>query len=231
MIAMERIMKKEFQKIQNVLIELFNAQKHLVHSGEVTEGYWELQDLFPPMENQDQIKDLMDIKTGKMKTNFLESDQFLYFPPIPNHPKTLIIFSMDYDFHITSDNISFYIIVFHYSNDVKQDPSYLGFRFEGPEGTPSTTSRHNYWHMQIVKEFKGRHAAKFPKIHKWLPEDMPCIPMKANSAITLLICLLFSFYGNPLFNEIDVALEEEHKKPLDGILCIEGKKSKKKIKK
>jgi hypothetical protein len=224
---MEQMMKRDFQKIQDILIELFHTQRHLVHSKKVTEGYWKLQDKFRPMEDQDQIKDLMDIKTGKMKTNFLDSNFFLYFPPIPHHEKTILIFSMDCDLHTTPDNISFYIIVFHYSNDVEEDPSYLGFRFEGPEGTPKAASRHNYWHMQIVKEFKGRHASKFPKIHKWLPEDMPCIPIKANSAVTLLICLLFSFYGNEIFKEIEVSFDEEHKKQLDGILCIDRKKQKK----
>jgi len=224
-------MNKQFQKIQDILLELFHTQRHLVHTKTVTEGYWKLQDIFHPMEDQDQIKDLMDIRTGKLKTNFLDSDFFLYFPPILDHPKTILIFSMDCDLDASPSNISFYIIVFQYSNDTDEDPGYLGFRFEGPEGTENTISRHSYWHVQIVKEFKGRHASKFPKVHKWLPVDMPCIPIRANNPISLLICLLFSFYGNQLFNEINVSFEEEHKKPLEGILCIDTKKSKKRMKK
>jgi hypothetical protein len=169
----------------------------------------------------------MDINRGKLRTNFLDSDKFLYFPPIPKNEKTIIIFSMDYNFRASMNKISFYIIVFQYPHNVKENPSYLGFRFESPEGMKGKKSRHDYWHVQIVKEFKGRHASKFPPIHKWLPVDMPCIPIKAHNPVSLLICLLFSFYGNQFFNAIDISFEEEDKRSLEGILCIEREKGKK----
>ena len=212
-------MKEEFKKLQEILLKLFDSQQHLVHTDKLPEDYYKLFDVFNPIQNQNQIINLMNVKEGT-QTDFSNSDYFLYLPPLSQDPKTIPILSMDCDLDESPSNVSFYIVIFRYPDDGGSIPSYLGFRFEGPEGSGDAASRHDYWHVQIIKEFKGRHGQKFPKYHNWLPVKMPCIPIKAECPVSLLICLLFSFYGNQLFADINFSLRGDHTRPLDGILRI-----------
>jgi len=194
-------------------------QQHLVHTHQLPDDYYRLFSVFNPIQNQDQIINLMNVKVGT-HTNFLESTDFLYLPPLTQDPKTIPILSLKCDLGESPSNVTFYIVVFRYPDNGKEQPCYLGFRFEGPEGCDEDSSCHNYWHVQIVKEFKGRHSDKFPKYHDWLPIKMPCIPIRAECPVSLLVCLLFSFYGNRLFDEINIPLKSDYKRPLDGILCF-----------
>lgn len=212
-------MKEDYNKMQEILLKLFDIQQNLVHTKQLPDDYYKLFDVFIPMESQNQIKDLMKVKEGK-HANFLEADYFLYLPPLSQDPKTIPILSLKCDLDESPTNITFYIVVFRYPDNGKEKPCYLGFRFEGPEGCDKDGSCHNYWHVQIIKEFKGRHEPKFPKYHDWLPVKMPCIPIKAECPVSLLVCLLFSFYGNQLLNDISIPLKSDYKRPLHDILCL-----------
>lgn len=205
--------------MQQILLRLFDIQQHLLHTDKLPDDYYKLFDVFVPIQNQDQIINLMNAKGGT-HTNFLEADYFLYLPPLNQDPKTIPILSLKCDLDESPANVTFYIVVFRYPDNGKEIPCYLGFRFEGPEGCDEEDSCHNYWHAQIIKEFKGRHGPKFPKYHDWLPVKMPCIPIKAECPVSLLVCLLFSFYGNQLFDAINIPLKSDYTRPLDGILSL-----------
>lgn len=222
-------MKEDLRIIRDALLKLSDTQQHLANTGKLPKGYSKLIDIFHPM-NQDQIYDLMKFENkGPLKTDFLTSDFFLYLPPLCNDSKVVPIFSLFCDLDESPTKISFYIFVFRYPEEedggVDKSPNYLGFRFEGSHATKEMESEHDYWHVQIVNKFKGKHESKFPKCHNWLPVRMPCIPIKAESPVSLFISLLFSFYGNQIFNKIDFSFKDQYKKPLDGILRIEKKKT------
>jgi hypothetical protein len=98
-------------------------------------------------------------------------------------------------------------------------PDCIGFRFEGSEAEDGEECDHNYWHMQLVSKIKTKIGNRFPVSKNWLPTGIPCIPIKTQCPVSLLLCLLVSLYGPDIFSYlIDVSVDDKYKQPLQDVL-------------
>lgn len=186
---------KDFLIIREILLDLFHRQRSLTNKNELPE-YDRLFHDFPPMDSDGKIRNLIDEKNGLI-TDFCNSNEYLYLPPLDQDPKVVPIFLFDCDFSKTTNDVTFVIVLFRFidGSDIRES---IAFRFEGPEGTNVDLSRHNYWHMQVTNKITGRKGSQKHICQKWLPDKMPCIPIVSQCPVSLLLCMLFSFYGKKL---------------------------------
>jgi hypothetical protein len=209
-------MKKEYLKIREILIRLFQHQRSLLRKG--LPEHDRLSSDFPPMDNESTIYYLMkDI--DNCQSDFCRSGQYFYLPPMKKEPKIVPLLLLDCDFSNSQDDISFIIILNRFLNNKSNVSERIAFRFEGPEGLTAEKSRHKYWHMQVTNEIAGRNGYQKIICRNWLPDKMPCIPIISRGPVSLLLCVLFSFYGKQMYEYIDLdKIEKKYLEPLNEIL-------------
>jgi len=210
-------MSKEFIKIREIFLQLFRKQRSLLRTAQGLPEYDKLYKDYPPMDSEDDICKLMNEDKG-LVTDFCHSDEYLYLPPMDKDPKIVPIILFDCDLSTSPNDISFSLILFRFNNG-SAVADCIAFRFEGPEGEPKR-SRHHYWHMQVTNEILGRNGYQKIKCKDWLPVKMPCIPIVSECPVSLLLCVLFSFYGKKMYQYLPVGVvEPRHFEPLKGILA------------
>jgi hypothetical protein len=205
-------MNEDFETLRKILLGLFDLEKSLWSSPDIRH-YQELYHDMPPMYNENEIKNLMDYRTGDFKSDFRKSSSFLYLPPFERDSKFIPILVLDCDLNPPASKISFYITLYKYVGG-ERHPKCIGFRFEGSHGGPV----HDFCHVQIINKIKGTQKRRSLKCYDWLPTTVPCIPVKARCPVSLFLLLLVSFYGKGILNMIQVELADKYKEPLDGIL-------------
>jgi hypothetical protein len=213
-------MMGDFRNIREILLDLFHRQRSLTNNQKLPEYDRMFQD-FPPMDSDEKIRNLMDEKKGLI-TDFCNSNEFLYLPPLDQDPKVVPILLFDCDLTKTINDVTFVIVLFRFMDGSDTHES-IAFRFEGPEGTNVDKSRHNYWHMQVTNKITGRKGYQKHICQKWLPDKMPCIPIISQGPVSLLLCMLYSFYGMRMFEYIRSdtmnTLEKRHFESLKPILA------------
>ena len=210
-------MEEDFQTIREILIRLFRHQRSQLNNG--LPEYDKLSYDFPPMDNESQIRNLMSDLTS-CKSDFHKYGKYLYLPPIKKDANIVPILLFECNLSKSMDNISFTLILFRYLDDTGI-PEKIAFRFEGPEGVAGGHSRHNYWHMQITNEIASRDGYQKTICRKWLPVKTPCTPIVCRCPVSLLLCILFSFYGKQMFDFMDsFTIETKYLEPLAPIMAL-----------
>jgi hypothetical protein len=210
-------MEKDFQTIREILIRLFRHQRSRLTSGlpEYDKLYYE----YPPMDNESQIVFLMSDLTHCI-SDFYTYGKYLYLPPIKKDENIVPILLFDCDLSKSKDEISFTLILFRFLNETGI-PEKIAFRFEGPEGIAGGLSKHNYWHMQVTNTIESRNGYQKTICRKWLPVKTPCTPIVCRCPVSLLLCLLFSFYGIQMFDFFEsLDIENQYLEPLKPILPL-----------
>lgn len=174
------------------------------------ENYSELINFKPPMSSGELERLVRESRTGRC-LSFGESS-FLYLPPLEKNSEFIPILSLQCDLSASLQNVSLGIEMYLYDEKKLKG---LGFRFEGGE----LDSIHDYWHVQIVTESRATYA-ELPECPDWIPTTVPCIPARADSPVSLLLCMLVSFYGKGIYNKLfpDVNIDKEFTQPLKYIL-------------
>jgi hypothetical protein len=208
-------MQEDFETIQNIFLSLLYHYRNQLKGG--LPAYQDMFPEFPPMhENQDLGNLMSDLTT--FESHFDKSEKFFYLPRMDRDPHIVPILIFDCNLSKSVTDVSFIIILSRQIDDPKK-PERIAFRFEGPEGTSENKSEHNYWHIQLTNEIDVKKGFQKITCLKWLPTKMPCIPVVGRCPVSLLLCLLFSFYGRQMFKYINKSkIKEEYYTDLKPII-------------
>jgi len=201
--------EEDYKLLQEVLLVLFQLQRQGLKKTKFPQGYFDLQKDLPPIDNESQIKDLMNCKNGNLRSNFCGYKKSLYLPFLRRDPSFVPLFMLKCDMNKSENEVSIYVMLYTvHSRDDRFNA--IGFRFEGPhEG-----GEHNYWHAQIVTGIAER-TTPISVVPAPLPTTIPCIPVKARGMDSLFLCMLWSFYGYQIFDEIRGLLDRHYMAQLD----------------
>ena len=114
----------------------------------------------------------------------------LFLPPLDLNKEFIPILSVNCDYRTTPPSMRLCVGMF--SLDKKRELEVFSFRFE----TGNSPSNHDYCHAQFVRRFRREgDGVSFSSLPDWVPETYPCILVPANNPISLIFCMLLSFYG------------------------------------
>lgn len=176
------------------------------------ENYNKLIGLRRPISPEELEKEVE--KKRKSKKRNLQLDKPFYLPPLEKDPEFIPLLFLKCDLDKSSYDISLRIEMYRYRRDNSPRLEGFGLRFEMHE----KPSEHDYAHVQVTNEHDG---AILPECPGWLPTTLPCIPAKAECPVSLIFCMLISFYGKKMYNKIfpaDLNIEDRCKKILKDIL-------------
>jgi len=142
------------------------------------------------------------------------SKEFLYLPPLLDNEKFVPILSLECNLRSSPLKMSLHVLMY------KSEPSSafgprlqgIGFRFEiHPDGA------HDFWHVQICSKNGDQNLPGCPR---WMPSKIPCIPVLASNPVSLIFCMLISFYGKGICNRLfsDINVPREYRETLKSIL-------------
>lgn len=153
------------------------------------------------------IGELEKIMKEKLGNLCLDLDKPFYLPPLEENSEFIPLLSLKCNLSESPPNISLRIEMFRYLIEEKYKLQGFGFRFE----TGKSGSKHDYWHVQVTKVVGGP---------DWIPDTVPCIPVRAKCPVSLIFCMLISFYGKGMYNKIfsGMNIDKKYKEPLKGIL-------------
>lgn len=176
----------------------------------------------PTLDNFSNVKEFKNpmkyeeleylIKNAQESKNLsLHLNKNLYLPPLEYNSEFIPILFLDCDLNKSDPDVSFKINLFRSiieENTIKLQ--YFGVRFEihGPE------SPHGYYHFQVTH-------AHSPGCPDWVPNTLPCIPIRCKCPVSLLLCMLISFYGKGMFNKLfrgDMNIDKNYTECLKDIL-------------
>ena len=206
-------MEEKFKIIKEILILLFKEQARLwrlYHKPIDTDALYKI---LPPILHEGQIISLLERENGRFKSDFCDYGKFLYLPPLERDSKFIPILELKCDLDKSELEISFYVTLYRWFEEKAQFEQ-IGFRFEGPHEGPV----HNYWHVQLIHGIAGISTTQSLASSNSIPVKIPCIPVKARCPVSLLLCMLFSFYGDKILEDIFHKLRGRHNKPLIAIL-------------
>lgn len=158
--------------------------------GDTWENYYKLMELKYQM-TEGEIRAEFEKNAHMCSINF----DNLYLPPLENNPEFVPILSVKCDLKEKDDQISLRVEMLRY--DTNQKLNGFGYRFESPH----PNGNHNYWHIQVIS---GGMKLGCPE---WLPENDPCIPLRIETPIGLILIMLICFYGRSgidLINNMDI---------------------------
>lgn len=142
-------------------------------------------------------------------------DRF-YLPPLDADRGFIPVLSLECDFRNAPPRICLRIGMFSYE-DGEESLQVFGFRFE----TGIANSNHDYCHGQYTRKPFEDNLCGWPNR---APETYPCIITPAKCPVSLIFCMLISFYGKKIrgssvFSELN--LDHKYLNPLEYLTCAE----------
>jgi hypothetical protein len=113
----------------------------------------------------------------------------LFLPPLDIDGEFVPILTLTSDFSAEVPITRLCVGMFGFTN--RNKPKVLSFRFE----TAHANSNHDYCHGQLTREYTASTGKVFSGLPSWTPEHIPCILIPSNNPVSLIFCLLISFYG------------------------------------
>jgi len=138
----------------------------------------------------------------------LRLDRF-YLPPLDADKDFIPVLSLKCNFRNAPPKIGLRIGMFSY--DSNKSLRVFGFRFE----SGIIDSNHDYCHGQFTKKL---FEDELPGMPDRMPETYPCILTPAKCPVSLIFCMLISFYGKKIQNTSvfsDLNLDSRYKEPLE----------------
>jgi hypothetical protein len=132
----------------------------------------------------------------------------LLMPPLDLDKKFIPVLSLECHPGTKTSPFSMRICVGMFSFVQNRQPVLFGIRFESAH----FNSNHNFCHGQFTREFEynshkldGAGAPKRIQIKSlpdWMPKHIPCVMVPAENPVSLVLCMLISFYGDRVRNNI-----------------------------
>ena len=173
--------------------------------GEVTNRNYQtiISGLFSPIEDQELDKVIGDSLRNSMQISIGN----LFLPPLAQNKDFIPVLSLNCDFSSSPIYMRLCVGMFSFSDD--GELQLLAFRFE----LNQPNSNHDYCHGQFTRAFsKEKNSPSirrveevtpvFDSLPNWMPESTPCMVVPAKCPVSLLFCLLISFYGKSISNFI-----------------------------
>ena len=129
---------------------------------------------FSPL-NKNELQTLRHLSNGGF-----EKDKSLYIEP-PKREVTVAALRCHWNFSRSPRKFNLYVGLWLSGKE------FVGFRYE----TPEEGCNHNYYHAQPCRSMGSCEIAEAIPI----PERNPTFPLKANSAVDLLLCVVVSLRG------------------------------------
>jgi len=166
---------------------------------------------FPPIK----LEKLEKI-VGEAASNSLSLERKIHLPPLNFDSEFIPILSTTLDLDKSPPEISFRIEMYRYKSESGCKLQAIAFRFEGGH----KDSLHDYYHVQLTTEC---HGTSLPDCPKWIPQQIPCIPILMDSSVvSMLFCVLVSLYGKGFYPKIfrSVRIDDKYTNSLRHILWI-----------
>lgn len=115
--------------------------------------------------------------------------------PLIKEEDKLWLLHADWDFTLPQ-SASLEVSICLVTNIEEEVPKFIGFRYEQPHdfGPDQGGDKHKYWHAQPIKRL-GKTKMEVPSAEKWMPDDVPAIPLAAWSCVSLLANAVVSVLG------------------------------------
>lgn len=152
---------------------------------EINQSYSWVQ-TFRPMIKPEKLTE--KFRTEKKRVT-MGRKEFIHLPPLGNHGKFVPVLWMDWNRE--TDNLSLRVELYSLGDEGKVRG--FGFRFENGE----KDSDHDFFHAS-VNDFKSSPEIECPN---WLPTTNPRIPLRADTAVALVICVMVSYYGKGMWSK------------------------------
>lgn len=138
---------------------------------------------------EEQIERLFS-ESGGVELNLSETNEALYLPPMKEETHFLPVLSLECKLNDDVEIMKLRLMLVHCGAD-EGKPHGIGFRMEAGENI------HSFYHAQLIRDLQGAAQIEDSPVECPLrfPETQPCIPLKAQDAVTLMLCLLISLYG------------------------------------
>jgi len=151
-------------------------------------------------------KDFEDIESNASKLGKIELGQF-YMPPLEGNKDFIPLLWVECDFKTSPPKAEFRVGMYRFLSGGK--PQCLGFRFE----MHNTSSNHNYYHVQVTPR---PHPEVDCDYADWIPDEIPCVLLPAKNAVSLVLCMLISFYGRRISEQMisQMNIDKKYKEPL-----------------
>jgi len=130
-----------------------------------------------------------------------------YLPPLDSDKEFIPLLWAEGDFKKEPPAVGFRIGMYRFPKGRR--PQVFGFRFEMHDGK----SNHDYFHVQVTSE-------PHPEIDcdstDWGPDHIPCVLVPANNVVSLVFCILISFYGRRISEQMisHLNIDGKYKEPL-----------------
>ena len=134
-------------------------------------------------------------------------DRF-YLPPLEGNKEFIALLFLDCDFKKDPPKVDLRVGMYRFTREsgVLQG---FGFRFEMHDHS----SNHNYYHVQITTQPHKKLAHEYVS---WIPEELPCVLLPATNPVSLVFCILISFYGRRISERMisPMNIDRKYKEPL-----------------
>ncbi len=148
----------------------------------------------------------------------------LFLPPLSQDEDFVPVLSIKYDFTQVNPTMRLCVNMFSFCNlekKTEKKPLVFGFRFE----IDHAKSNHDYCHSQLTRTFimeknsphvrRQEIASPISSLPAWVPESTPCLIVPACCPVSLLFCMLISFYGKVICGLItDLKIDGKYFKTL-----------------
>lgn len=140
---------------------------------------------WPPVEE----KEMEHLFSHPARVDIHLHRRALYLPPMNEEPDFLPLLTLECCLDDESDTMKLRVMFVHCGED--DERHCIGFRME------KGTSIHSYFHAQLIVNLEGvaNPADSHLRCPCRIPLEQPAIPLKAEDAVTLVLCLLVSLYG------------------------------------
>lgn len=176
---------------------------------------------FNPSDNREVNRVMYKIRE-KGKT--CVGDLFLC---LPMNSGLLPVLTLYCDFKKSSNEITVELHLYGYFNDAiggesKQKLKCFGFRFEGGHvDKKGKRHPHDYYHVQLLNK-SGYSKGEILLFPEWISHKIPCIPLKIDNPVSLVLYILASLYGREMFRVLKEAetIESKYKNPIMEMIGI-----------
>lgn len=166
----------------------WSPQRRQKNISDKVQKTWEQlsQSWWPPLKE----KELEELLSGSDELHMRISDKkIFYLPPLERKGEFVPAMCMECDIDNNRESLKLRIMLVRHNEETNSLQG-IGFRLESPQG--SGQSRHDFYHMQLIKGFRtGRDVEDIP----WLPDSQLSFPILAKSPITMVLSLLITLYG------------------------------------
>jgi hypothetical protein len=159
--------------------------------------------------------ELLIEEARKTKARPLYFKNRFYLPPLEENSEHIAVLSLDSNLAPSQRCISFRVEMYSFRDASGGDAMRaVGFRFE--LGKPR--SKHGYYHVQFTTEKNAKEGRRpLPDCPLWMPTSEPCLIVPARSPVSLVFCIMVSYYGNiSKINSLisNLNIEDRHKEVL-----------------